>query len=424
MPPRGNAPGLKRGRHNLPYWIARQVVRDPMGFPDACIPLPPDADDATLAALCREHTARLYAWIEQTSAGAARRAPRYDGTVLSACRVYQEHPHSPFHAVKHNTRRYYAANLAIIEATVGRRLIRNLTVLDIRHWYVQWRSPAKSGGPERIDRAHDAVTMFRTVIAFCAALRHRDCKQLSDELKQIKSASWFEKGGAREAEMTFAQAKAFVRKALELGGKGVIPAVRARSLAIGVAAQFELLLRQKDIIGEWPPTAADVERARARGATAIRHGGDTWTGYFTWENVPGWRWRMKTSKSKYRAAAEFDLANYPLLHPLLESVPHAARAGAIVTDEHGLPVRESSYRKWFRACARAAGIPDAVWLMDSRAGGATEAEEAGVPLELIREALTHSKQDTTVRYIRRRSTRIASVAEARKRAREAGEGSA
>ena len=110
----------------------------------------------------------------------------------------------------------------------------------------------------------------------------------------------FEKGGAREEEMTFAQAGAFIRTALDLGKRQVIPADRALAMAIGVAAQFELLLRQKDIIGDWGGPR-----------------GQKWTGYFTWENIPGWRWRMKTSKSKYRAAAEFDLSSYSLLLPLL-----------------------------------------------------------------------------------------------------------
>src|SRR5258708_4561661 len=111
MPPRGDRPGFKRGRHNLPYWIASQVVRDPMDFPDKCIPLPPDADDEEIGRLCREHTARLNAWIDQQRKtlddGEDPRVARYDGTVLSACRVYQTHPHSRFHTVKANTRKSY-----------------------------------------------------------------------------------------------------------------------------------------------------------------------------------------------------------------------------------------------------------------------------------------------------------------------------
>jgi hypothetical protein len=402
MPARGRTPGLKRGRHTL-YWVARQVRRDVMDFPDKCIPLPPDADMETLSRLCHEHSARLDDWVATHGADEVPLLPRYDGTVYSACQLYQRHPHSRFHKVKHNTRKSYTDSLKIIEATVGKRSIRNLTVLDVQHWYDEWRKPADPGGPERIDRAHNAVSMFKTVLRFvAAALRRPECRQLISDLENAGSLVKFEKGGARQEEMTFAQAYAFVRKALDMGNASVIRLDRARCMAIGVAAQFDLLLRQKDIIGDWG------------GAY-----GQKWTGYFTWENIPGWRWRMKTSKSKYRAAAEFDLTRYSLLFPLLQAVPHDERAGAITKGEHGLPVRERSYRTWFRQIARAAGIPDEVWSMDSRAGGATEAEEAGAEVDAIQGALTHSEKDTTLRYLRRSSTKIATVAEARNRKRKA-----
>lgn len=406
MPRRGKTPGLKRGRRNRLYWVARQVRRDIMGFPDKCIHLPSDVDIATLSQLCNEHSARLDDWIATQSAGDVPLPPPYDGSVYSACLFYQRHPLSRFHKVKHNTRKSYTDSLKIIEATVGKRLIRNLTVLDVQHWYDEWRKPAVPGGRERVDRAHDAVSMFKTVLRFvAAALRRPECKQLISDLEHATSLVKFERGGAREEEMTFAQASAFIRKAIEMGNADVIPPDRARAMAIGVAAQFELLLRQKDIIGDWGGPR-----------------GEKWTGYFTWENIPGWRWRMKTSKSKYRTAAEFDLSVYSLLYPLLEAVPHEERVGAIIKGEHGLPVRERSYRKWFRQIARAANIPDEVWSMDSRAGGATEAEEAGAAIDAIQGALTHSKKDTTLRYLRQNKTKIATVADARNRKRVADEG--
>lgn len=405
MPPRGKTPGLKRGRRNRPYWIASQVRRDTMNFPDKCIPLPPDADMESLSQLCYKHSARLDDWIATQSilVDDAPALPHYDGSVLSACQLYQRHPHSRFHKVKHNTRKSYTDSLKIIEATVGKRLIRNLTVLDVQHWYDEWRKPALPNGRERIDRAHDAVSMFKTVLRFtAAALRRPECKQLIDDLENAGSLVRFERGGAREEEMTFAQAGAFIRKALEMGNSGVLPLDRARYMAIGIAAQFELLLRQKDIIGDWGGPR-----------------GEKWIGYFTWENIPGWRWRMKTSKSKYRAAAEFDLSLYSLLFPLLEAVPHNERVGAIIKGEHGQPVRERSYRKWFRQIARAAGIPDEVWSMDSRAGGVTEAEEAGATTDAVQGATTHSEKHMTLRYKRRNATKIATVAEARNRKRTA-----
>ncbi len=192
-------------------------------------------------------------------------------------------------------------------------------------------------------------------------------------------------------------------------------------MAIGVAAQFELLLRQKDIIGEW--ASAGANRKLPAGITVLDRGDEAWVGFFTWESIPGWRWRMKTSKSKYRAPADFDLTNFGLLFPLLEAVPHDQRQGAIVKGEAGLPVRQTSYGKWFRQIARAAGIPDDVWNMDSRAGGATEAQDAGANLKEIQRAMTHGDEAMTLRYIRRGPSReIAAVADARSRKRAADQG--
>ena len=106
------------------------------------------------------------------------------------------------------------------------------------------------------------------------------------------------------------------------------------------------------------------------------------------------------------------------LYPLLEAVPLEQRHGSIVKGEGGLPVRYRSYVKWFRQIARGAGIPEDVQSMDARAGAATEAEETGaLTLEEIQGALTHTNKVTTLRYIRRRTKKIADVATARKQAR-------
>lgn len=370
--------------------------------------MPAGADRAEISRLCLEYTARLDAWVaEQLKATPQLTKTRYDGTVRALSRVFQEHPLSSFQTVKHNTRATYSSTLRLIEITVGDRLIRNLTILDVKSWYAKWREPAEPNGRERVKRAHEATTMLREILRFGAALRYADCKQLIGELANVK----FEKAAAREKELTFAYVTAFIAKAIELEENQALPAGRGLYMAIGVAAQFELLVRQRDVIGEWTPN--DKLHRLPEGIGRLEHKGETWSGYFTWESVPGWRWRMKTSKSKYRAPADFDLQRYSLLFPLLERVPHVDRTGAIVKGEHDLPIRRRSYGNWFRDIARAAGIPDDVWNMDSRAGGVTEAEEAGVPLDTIRDAATHSDARTTVRYIRRRSTRIASVAEAR-----------
>jgi hypothetical protein len=364
-------------------------VRDIKGFPDRTIRLPIDADQGALAELCRNHTAWLMEFLSKQDLGLHT---RYDGSIRSLSWVFQEHPDSTFNQVKRNTRDSYTDSLKVIEGAIGNRAIRKVTVLDVQRYYRLWRAPKKDGSPPRTKRAHDAVAALRMILRFGFALGFDECGALVERLKMVR----FEKSSAREQEMTYLQAAAFVHKALELGAKEKIPEWRGRNMAIGVAAQFELALRQKDIIGEWSH--------------------DGWNGAFTWENVPGWRLRLKTSKN--RAAAVFTLSNYPMLFPLLEAVPHAERTGAIVKGEHGLPVRERSYRRWFREIARAADIPDMIWSMDSRAGAATEADDAGADLATISDMLTHAEPRTTVRYIRKREKRIENVAKARIKARE------
>lgn len=413
MPAISNAPGLKRGRilkdgTPLWYWMAKQIVRDPRGFPDRCIPLPRGASDDALAELCREHTASLMAWLDRLDAEPEPAADEqlvdaYDGTMQAAIALYRGHSLSPFNEVKANTRRTYNESLKVLEATIAKRLIRNLTVVDAKRWYKLWRAPAAAGGPERIDRAHDAISMVRQVVGWGASLGKKDCAQFAKRLGKNR----FEKGSGREEEMTYPQAVAFVRMALELSERGVIPADRGLHMGIGVAAQFELCLRQTDIIGEWTAAVLETPHATYDGA------GEMWLGPFRWDNVPGWRFRLKTSKT--RAASGFNLADYPLLFPLLERVPPQARVGAIVKGEHDLPVRARSYRKWFREIARAAGIPDQVWSMDSRAGAATEADLAGVDFKLIQGLLTHSERQPgmTEHYIRQRTRGNSEVARAR-----------
>jgi hypothetical protein len=423
MPPRGRAPGLKRGRHNLPYWYANQVTRDTKGFPDTCIPLPPDASDEMLAELCQQHTARLRAYLAAASAdqGQALTRTRYDGTVKAACQIYQEHPHSAFHNVSHTTRRGYLADLKVIVESVGSRLVRNVTVIDVQHWYREWRKGVqfvdddgeKWRGPERIARAHNAVAMLRTVLRFMGALRNPDCKLLAEDLAKIQ----FEREGAREQELNLRHVRSFLRAAAEMADKGLIERDRALYMSIGVTAQFEMMLRPGDIIGKWAPRRADAKHPA--GISLLHLDDETWAGYFVWEKIPGWRWRTRTSKSKYRAAADFDLTIYDLLYPLLEQVPHSERTGSVIKGEHGLPIRYRTYVKTFRKIARVAGIPDDVWVMDARAGGATEAEEAGVDISIISQGLTHTNVTTTGRYIRRRAKKIADIAVARKASRAA-----
>lgn len=396
MPTRGATPGLIKRRRKSGvalYWSAENLSRGQAGYPDPLIRLPPDAAPEEIRDLCETYTARLDIWLS----GEARPRWIYDGTIGSLCDAYERHPESPIHEVKRNTADSYRDSLKVIRDTVAKRTVRALTPIDVKRWYREWRAPAAHGKPERVDRAHNAVAQFRMILRFGFAIGHKECGELVEQLAMIQ----FGRSPARASEMTLAHARAIIAASVARGDR------RGLSMAIGVAAQFETMLRQKDVIGEWSQDIGDPN--------ATVFGREAWRGAFTWENIPGGILRLATFKTG--AKAVFDLTRLDLLWPLLQSVPQLDRVGAIVKGDEGLPIRERSYRKWFRQIAHGAGVPDNVWNMDARAGAVTEALESGAREEDVQRAATHSHSATTLRYERRIENAISATAAARRKAR-------
>jgi Phage integrase family len=395
MGERSQTPGMiarkrKSGPDRL-YWSADKVSRKAKGYPERLIPLPKDATEAEIIDLCETYTARLKLWIDRGP------APRwlYDGTVGSLCDAFERHPQSPIREVRRNTAESYIDSFKVIRLTVAKRAVRALTPIDAKGWYDKWRAPGHEGGPARVKRAHDAIAALRMILNFGLALGYKECGELGEGLSKMR----FERSAPRESAMTLEHARAFIAAALEFRlGEGI-----GRSMAIGVATQFETMLRQKDVVGEWTADAA---------------GREMWIGPYTWERIPGGIFRLKTSKTGAEIA--HDLTKLDLLWPLIQAVPQADRAGALVK-AYGEPIRTRTYRKWFREIAQAAKIPDSVWNMDARAGAVTEALEAGAEEKTVQRTATHASPAMTRRYDRTAETAPRAVAEARRKARTSGQ---
>jgi integrase len=162
--------------------------------------------------------------------------------------------------------------------------------------------------------------------------------------------------------------------------------------APGVAAQFELTLRQVDVIGTW-------KRARSGRGAGISCDRRAWPHLAARAAVRrfcGWPPRSGDIEDEHRAV--YDVTAYPLFQQALAAVPATERIGALVTDERGRPVTRRYYLGLYRDVADAAGVPRVVWNMHARHGGATEAEEAGVSLEDIAEHAQHTDINTTRKY--------------------------
>ena len=272
-------------------------------------------------------------------------------------------------------------------ATIGtslsnvNRALARLGLEDFRRWYDAARKPKKAGEPERLRKAHGLISMVRRIVAYGVAAELSECPRLSTILK----ATEFEAPAPRREKLTLAHVEAFIAKAIE-GGR--------LSLALGTALQFETTLRQRDVIGEWRPLPAGAA------ASGIVLGGRRWTNGLTWADLSS-DFELYKQTTKTGAIAAHDLKLCPLTMKMIALVAADRRVGPIIMDETaGRPYAEHAYAREWRAVAEKAGIPKGVWNMDARAGGISEADDAGADLDDIRSAAAHSQASTTARYVR------------------------
>lgn len=403
----GPAPGLKKRQRAdgtiAYYWVASSVSKDAAGYPLKTVRL--HGDENTMAQLCRTHAAELLEWLSDNGKG---EKPLYNGTMRSLIAVYRKTPESPYHAIKHNTRVMYDESLDLLEATVGDRQLSRLTGLDFRRWHDNLKAPAPhtekqiadaaaanvhlEPNPTRLRRAYKAMQLLRIVMKFGIVADIKDCVRLAQVLENMR----FQAPGARTERITFAQVQAFNDKAIEMG---------RLSMAIAQTLEFELTLRQVDVIGQWEPATPDQ--------VGIVDRGSIWSGGCSWSHID--RQGLLTKQTTKRGqVAEHDTTAYPYLVAMLDRVPVSKRIGPMVIDEgSGLPYRYRHYARVWRKIATAAGIPLSVWNRDSRAGGVTEGSDAGADIEHLRHHATHANIQTTGRYNRSTVEKTRTVAKLR-----------
>ncbi|MFG1357366.1 hypothetical protein [Xanthobacter pseudotagetidis] len=342
-----------------------------------------------IAARCRDLQGQMLEW------SSGHRAPDralYDGTVRSLVRRYQLDPESPYHDLRPRSRAFYDYGLGLLDKHVGESDLSEVSGPDVRRWYKKLKEPAKDGGPERVRRAYGAIQMLRVIVNYGRTLKLAECRDLADAL----SAMEFKGVQRRESRMTYAQVRAFREHAHSLGRP---------SMALGITLQFDLGMRQRDVIGEWLPDATP-------GDSGIVAEGMRWADGLTFSHITGTVLRKRTSKTG--KVVEHDLAQLPDTLAEMEHIPALKRIGPLVVNEEtGLPYKRRVYVKWFRTIARAAGIPDEVWSMDARAGAVTEALDArAMPLDVMN-AAGHTQLSTTQGYDRSMVQKTARVAKLR-----------
>ena len=399
MPAHKDAPGIRarrrRGGSVAFYWIASDASKSPLvkEYPVRTVRLHFDTDEER-SARCWRLTAELKEWL--TSRGGGKQA--FNGTLTSLIDCYQRDEDSPYRAVKWNTSRHYDEILALIAAAYGARRVDALTGKDFARWYRVFKEPATPDGSERLRRAYNCMKLLRIVCNYGAASGYHRCAEVAVMLSKMR----FSPPAPRKVAMAYDQAKAIIQTAIAQGRP---------SIALAQALQFELSLRQRDVIGEW----IDDETPRVQGIVAR---GMRWTGGTAWSDI-GPDLVLSKTTSKTGTLGQWDLSRYPLVSCALQAFePLAGRVGPLIVSEStGLPYSQRNFWSHWRDIAAAAEVPPGVWNMDSRAGGITEGADAGATVEDLRLHATHSDPKITTRYVRSAldsTRRVASLRAARR----------
>lgn len=392
-----DAPGLKpRKRADgsvVWYWVAANCSRKAGSYPLKTVRLADQspAGHAARVLQCQQLHMELQLWLNDMDPNRVFDKTGFDGTVAALIRYYREHPNSPYRELKYNTQAIYDQHLNTLRDVVGKRRLGSLTGVDFLAWYKNFSTDAH-GDEKLISTAHKLMNMFRIAVSWGVVLELPQCSRLREILSEMR----FSKPAPRTVFLNFEQATAIIEKAHDMG----FP-----SIALAQALQFELTLRQKDVIGEWLPGGAE-------GNGAIVAAGRRWANGLLWSHI-GADGVLRKITTKTGAEAVFEISRYPLVVQELERWA-GRKVGPMILDERsGLPYRNERFSKRWRDVATAAGVPRDVFNMDSRAGGITEATDAGASIEAVRHHATHRDARTTMRYSRQTLTKTAAVADIR-----------
>jgi hypothetical protein len=377
-------------------------------------------DWPALSAACDVLQDEMLRWGTQ-GFGTFDSAEMFDDTLACLIAIYLKDPDSPYRALRYQSSVTYAKRLEYLRRDAGALRISTVTFRDFKRLYWKWRTPEKDGDPENISRAVEGIKFIRIALSFGVLLKLSGCVAAKGVLSEME----FENPKRRNSIVTQEQAN-LIRKEAHRVGLG--------SIALAQAMQGDLIVRQKDVIGERIPLSYP-------GTSDIVIGNRKWVGGFRFEKLDQnmiLEHRLSKSLRGKRALASPDAGTVKrwnlLLYPnimeelcLMAGVPLGqlrremlpASGPMIRCDYTGLPWSSKVFANKWRELARAVGIPDEVQNRDTRAGGATDADQKGADVdrkraaERIRPALGHAKAETTLIYLRDEDEATARIAELR-----------
>jgi hypothetical protein len=366
------SPGL-RYDGDRPIWRATKAAVK-AGYPVKSVNLASMADnDRLLRGRCIKLQLEMLEWLSNGE----RQAIRFDGTFLTLLDIYHTDPKSTYFKLKHSSRGPYDVYIRMMRAEIGKCRLDRTDGVDLLDWFAAWAAPAAEGGKRQVAKARMALSVLKAALTFGVMRRLPACAEFRAVLDAMKRK--FEGLPARKIIMSADRVTA-AREAAHVAGHA--PA------ALAYAIQFEGIVRQWDVKGQWVPLDD-------RQPSAVIYKGKKWIGP-TWANVDAslvLRWTPTKTETTTAPEIVVDLRSCPMVMEELQDVPLSARKGPlIVNPETGRPYSHDQFNEVWRAAAHIAGIPKKAWNRDLRKSGSTEARQAGAPIDDLKKLMGHTPE--------------------------------
>lgn len=267
-------------------------------------------------------------------------------TIANLVERYTTDQESRFRKLSYNVRVNNGRYLARIGNDHGSVVVTKLDRRTIKRWHERW----SAGGKLATGKAF--VAQLKAVLLH--SFLHHDDQDCRRSLRLLERMSF---GGSkpRTAELTPAQVEAICAKAHEVG---------YHSIALAQVLQWQLRLRQKDVIGEWVPLSESI----ASDVAHRRMG--KWLRGLRWEEIDE-NWILRHATSRKKRPVPIDLTRAPLVKRELDLHidflgTRPATGPVVIYEGSAVPWAGPQFRRKWRLIADLAGLPKEVKNMDSR----------------------------------------------------------
>lgn len=366
------APGLVwRKRLKSNEWVATWLARTDIikrGYSPRSIELwagvePDEKQAEDIALRCQHQQFDMLTWGRELPPPENPLPDYFTGDLKSLIHCYRTDGDSPYQKNRFHVRKHRDGMLRRIGKRYGDVKLPDIKARLLMAWHKDW-----TNGGVKLATGSAYIGQLRALFSFGATLlEDTDCERLCGVMHKMR----FPGTKARAVSLTADDANAIRTTAREDFGWP--------SISLAQALQFECTLRQKDIIGELVPLSEP-------GISDVILRDQKWLRGLRWEEIDK-SLILRHITSKKQKMTEVDLKLAPMVLEELQIL--AGDEPLIVVDETtkrqtvnrqllpttgpvvlcditAMPWTGNEYRRKWRLVARACGIPDNVFSMDSR----------------------------------------------------------